>query len=428
MQIYTQIHLQILTPILKHKPLPIDIILDILQYLNPNKLHILADSSELWRCIVNNMARSSYIERWLDIVSCRYTHIPHINKLTPASYYIANLWYFKLGFEKKNYMYLLNYLDKCIQTNTLYNTFLYIKILTPIYNNKLYLLSNIHTLWISLRGDPINIYHLSGVHTLYILGSPISSCPIDLSDLYNIQTLSIYGFRYISNLYSLYNIHSLTLSVCNNIQKDSWDVNMLGDLFSLTIRMGKHIHDISGLGMVYNLNLKYFKNMNVTNISALGGVHNLNLESTNTNSVVALGTVDIINLRHTSINNIDNLGSVRHLNLGCNVINNVSNLGAIDHLNLLPIKICKPDSLININVTKLYKQSHISKKYYLQAPKNNNLNTQFNLYIPIKPYPRTKYRRQTRWLTNIKDNIQITKYTNIQKFEHNIILLYKNND
>jgi hypothetical protein len=74
----------------------------------------------------------------------------------------------------------------------------------------------------------------------------------------------------ITDVSALGNVHTLNLSLCDNIT----DVSALGNVTSLNLNCCKNITDVSMLGKVNTLNVS---GCNITDVSALGEVHILGL-------------------------------------------------------------------------------------------------------------------------------------------------------
>lgn len=276
--------------------LPIDIMLDMLQYLNPNKLDDVAESAKWWRCIVNMMDRSEYIERWLrinmDYGDTSYTTIVKGNMERT----LRNKWYFKLLVN--NYM-LLQYINERDKQYIWWDKRLYICV------------SHI---------DNINISSLDGIHTvdLYACGK-IS----DLSSLSSVKRLNLSYCTNIRNVSSLYGIHSINLYGCSIS-----DICSLKGVYSIKLSesMDDNLGDISSLGGVYSLELWDCKN--ISDVSGLGGVHSLFIINCyKLRDVGSLGSVHILNLSWClEINDVSSLGSVHTLTIdSCLGVGNVNN-------------------------------------------------------------------------------------------------------
>jgi len=103
----------------------------------------------------------------------------------------------------------------------------------------------------------------------------------------------------------------------------------------LTLFGMKNLTDVSMLGRVHTLNLKYC--INLSDVSMLGNVYDLNLsECYSVSNVSMLGRVHTLNLSHCDkIKDVSKLGGVHTLILKyCDGIKDVSMLGNVHTLNL----------------------------------------------------------------------------------------------
>jgi len=117
--------------------LPYEILHDILQYINPNRLHRIAKYNKTIRYIVNSMNRAKYIEIWLDTTITKYIAYDDIYIMNNYIYimsaydlrnnleYVLNsYWYFKLLFKK------ITYAETFERINNIQNQNLYIYMCT----------------------------------------------------------------------------------------------------------------------------------------------------------------------------------------------------------------------------------------------------------------------------------------------------------
>lgn len=306
--------------------LSIDIVLDVSQYLDPQKLDKLAESSKWWRCIVNSMNKSAYIAKWLCVYKNNldsYTYTISIEHIVTE---LTNKWYFKLLCNDIN-----TYHKLC---NNIIDKRLYICILDlSIDNEYLKRLSGIHSICFK---DCTNIRDLSFLNNSYMIS--IHSCRytfpdhiLDVSSLGDIYTIILSGSIYFG-INSLGRLHNIYLGV-----QFSSDVSMLGGVHTLYLSHCKIIEDVSMLGSIYNLNL--YGCDGIGDLSNLSGVSNLNLTKCGwIGDIDSLGSVDNINLSWCYVKDVSSLGAVKYIKLrGCEYIEDVSMLGGV---HVLYIKLC----------------------------------------------------------------------------------------
>lgn len=208
--------------------IPTDVTLDILNYLNPNRLHMLASYSYMARWVVNGMDRGKYIVNWLS--SCGW----YVYKYNVGLYNIKqmiddvlkNYWYFKLDFDNDTYPIL-------------------IKSIGAIDKKYLYL---------DLSDTNITDIEIKELYNVHIL---------DLRRCYNITDIGICNG-------ALSKVHTLCVSYCNNITDIGINSGMLSNVHSLDLSCNNNITDISALGNVHTLNLTW-----CNNVTTIGNIFNV---------------------------------------------------------------------------------------------------------------------------------------------------------
>lgn len=335
--------------------LPCDILLDILQYINPNKLHDLADSGLMWRYIVNSMDKGEYLERWHDIshenddIYGEYVYPCDFN-MKNIQDILVNNWYYELAFKiNGNINTLIDTLSNSSSGTLLKKTnrqmlSIYISGIYPT-PNIIKILGKIHMLkLINIRGN-IDLSYLRNLHSVYLSGywgkyTPDWSC---LASLYSVKiSLPIwYDINDIEDLSCLGDIHTLEISNGAYI-----NLNGLDKIHTLNLLCCVNIKDISNLGGVSNINLN--GNSNIIDVSYLGSADKITISNSWINDVTFLSAAYSIKLLSCyNITNISSLSGVYSLDLSwCDSITDISNLSAI---NKLTISECK---LITYNYDK----------------------------------------------------------------------------
>lgn len=321
--------------------IPAELIGDIWNYLNPDRLNKLANCSNYinigTRYIINShMARKKYIEKWLDSDHARYTYVAHCHIL---EYELNNYWYYNLKFDYDTYCILIDIINKIknkhlsINISLAFRRFINIRALDNVHSIRIYnaiiidmgSLDNVYSLkLIQTKIIDSDIKYLGNVHTLsvgydinlnldtincltnvYILNISIGYDNIlDVSALVNIHSLyiySAYGVKIINNsLCTLCNIHTLSLLYCCNIT--DIDVALLANIHTLKLTGAKYVTDISCLGCVHELSIH--QNNVITNISVLKNISMLG--NVRTLDVTYCGGVTEENLKsiNSGINNI----------------------------------------------------------------------------------------------------------------------------
>lgn len=255
--------------------IPSEVIQDILQYMNPDRIHNLASYSTEARHVVNGMDKCKYIERWLGLMETwlgsvyhksTYTvNISDIFNISDMGIFLENNWYFKLVFNIDTYGILINYIDNKNNDND-----------KGWWDKRLYIILD-YTINIT------DISCLSGVHSL-----SMSNCSnfIDLSCLGSVYNLCIgYFNNNILNLASLGSVYRLYLSGNNNI-----DISSLGGIHTLILSSCFNVHDVSGVSGVHTLSL--YSCTSISDVSRLCNVNTLTLyQCYNINGVGTLGSV-----------------------------------------------------------------------------------------------------------------------------------------
>lgn len=297
--------------------LTVDIVLDILQYMNPHKIDELVESSPLWGLIINMMDRAKYIRRWLRLYDTTYQYIPRIYEICGK---IHNKWYFKLCFEENTYKVFL-WVAKGIKNKTIciklsYTSIVDVSALKDIYHVEFKQCNGIECV------DSLCNATVLLLDIWYIK---------DVSSLGNVENLYLWGCEQISDVSNLWGIQGLELWECDNID----DISMLDGLYSVAINDCDKITDISCMSGVYNI---YITRLSISDVSRLGGVHTVRLSICDEISDIGcLGGIDDLDVWECkNVDNVDNLGGVARVKLqGCNRLTNIGNLGGITKLELV---------------------------------------------------------------------------------------------
>lgn len=291
-----------------------DIVIDILQYLDPVQLNQLAESFKWWRWVVNKMDRAAYIERWLDsaiekpYMNTRYVYAPFLCYLREE---LNNKWYFCLQFHSKpSIKVLLNILNKTD---------------TKVNNKQTHLHMNIHK----------NIHYNNFINKrLFISMKCTNISNEDINILKGIHSIRLWDCRCLKDLSALCESYSIELRYDNIVNIIDLDVSSLGSVHSVGIVLYRHdIANISSLANVYSLKLSYFDNL--WDVGSLGSIPDLNLTyCIKVIDVNELGGVSKLNLNLCmNIKDISGLGGVQKISaVGCNSITDISMIKATETL------------------------------------------------------------------------------------------------
>lgn len=253
------------------KWIPLDVMVDILHYIKPIKLHNIASHSKNSREIVNKMDRGRYMRRWTYskyLVNCAIYTLSEVKK--NMEYELNNYWYCMLKLHNYTYPKMLKLMDKI--GNRKLNLDLSE---TDIRDEDIVKLKGIYVVNMSkcknITDKGLESGALTNVYYLDIsFCENITHKSINRGALENVNTLNIYGCYKITDLSMLVNIHTLT--VCN--YKNTLDFSMLRGLNTL-ILSETMIDNMDNLCDVYNLTLtRYDKTLDV---SGLTNVHTLNI-------------------------------------------------------------------------------------------------------------------------------------------------------
>lgn len=365
--------------------IPQEIIHNILHYLNPNRLHVLADNSKQARCVVNRMERARYIEKWLDPLLGKYICHPFYgtypgnfrsayvylvedmgrNDINDTVVYILNnYWYYKIVFNANTYRILFDVINRIKDKR------LYIQIFTSVASygeafEDISMLANFHTLDILGRNSIGNLKGLGTIHTLNI---SMNYEIVDINELCNIHTLRLYCCNGLKDIGALSNVYNLSISLCDNII----DIGVLKNVHSLNLRSCnnianislyelKYIHslesafcgkniDINKFANVHTLDMNYF-DCTQENVNALGSVVNLELYKYEKIKYVGmLGSVYKLNVSQTCIGDDDMYALSGVHNLSVIRCNNITNRGAAVLANVHTLNITCCRNIKNINI------------------------------------------------------------------------------
>lgn len=285
--------------------IPVEVVEDILHYVNPNRLHKTSEYSQHARWIVNGMDRARYIEKWLDSVN-HYYYSYRIT-LNNMDYELNNYWYYKLTV---NHMHTDMEISRIIDSIGVGKKQLYIDFshtcVTDIHISKL---KNVHSLAIYLCHNITDMAFKTGssdiLHTLVMI-------MIRSNNIYDMQPFC--------------NVHTLKLIKCDGIK----NVNMLGNVYKLYLSACGYIKDVSKLGNVHTLKLPEIGNNNLYSlgINNLGNVHTLIFPGTQVGVTVnKLNNVHTLDIQRCSIYiDISMLGSINILKLYYfHITNNITN-------------------------------------------------------------------------------------------------------
>lgn len=312
--------------------IPSEVIQDILQYVNPHRLHKISGYSHRCRIIVNGINRARYIEKWLDTCVEQYRYIyepyePTENKMKDV---LRNNWYYII-----------------VLTDDTYE--LSMECLASITNRNLFLAFDLHYIRLKMR-DEIEL--LGSVHSLDLESVYIKDKYIGMFS--NVRYLNI-SYTEIKDVSMLCNVHTLIIYRCLNIV----DISMLDSVYKLYINKssGKvcvnnnnlyNLYNICDnslgkLGNIHTLQLQLYKNISINAMRAIGNVHTLDLSHyTNINEanmgigICELAHVHTLSLSYSAITDISTLGNVCNLQLeNCKYIRDVGWLGGVNTLNIM---------------------------------------------------------------------------------------------
>lgn len=348
--------------------IPNEVVHDILQYLNPTRLHMLAEESEHIRYVVNGMNRIRYIEKWLaidiygDIGESRKTHYNNKNMYTwilhecgynmtyeEIDYVLNNYWYFTLIVNNTN-----NYENtlKVIGNKKHWGIYLMLSNMR-IIDDELYVLNRVYMLYLCecIGITNINILGCGTVYGLNVYYMDIK----DVSGLGNINRLKLDRCKNIDDVSALANVHTLSLYDTKIL-----DVSMLTSVYKLDIRFCDHAHNVGplcnihtlymdgyclpeidiGICMLGNVHTLYLSsqyiNIEDRQLSALANVYNLAIDSARTIcNIGMLGNINNLHIyNHGKVYDVGTLGGLRKLSICVLNAKNIDVLAGIYQLRL----------------------------------------------------------------------------------------------
>lgn len=257
----------------------IDVIWNILKYINPRRLHKLAsykDGQTKMREIVNGMGKRGYMAKWLDY-DCEFLHyLKYVYTVTYSNieYELENYWYFKLTFNLDTYDKLLKIITSQSNNHNRNNNtiLLYLNLADQsIQNIDMGILSRVYMLDISRHKNIINMGMLHHTYMLNISHNILSN--INMRWLSKVNKLTMQGCAGITDLSELGNVYRLSLESCINLP----DTSVLGSVYDLDLSYTT-VNDVSMLGNVHTL---YLKNVTLWDIKGdeLCNIHTLSLDS-----------------------------------------------------------------------------------------------------------------------------------------------------
>lgn len=328
---------------------PSEVVQDILQYVNPHRLHKISGYSRRCRIIVNGMCRARYIEKWLDTCVGEYRYIYYPCQMTENDIkdVLENNWYFTI-----------------VLTDDTYEVSM--ECLANIRNRILFLAFDLHYIRLKVREE---IELLGSVHSLDLDSVYIKDKYVGM--LSNVRYLNISNTE-IKDVSMLCNVHTLIIYRCLNIV----DISMLDSVYKLYINKssGKvcvnnnnlyNLYNICDnslgkLGNIHTLQLQLYKNISVNTMRAIGNVHTLDLSHcTNINEanmgigICELAHVHTLYLSYSNMIDISALGSVCNLQLQkCKYIRDVGWLGSVNTLNIMGCDVEDITMVANVNNLK----------------------------------------------------------------------------
>lgn len=254
--------------------IPNEVIGDILQYMNCERLDELADYSKQARYIVNGMDRRKYIYKWFD----KYTFMDGLTLVGECDmeHILNNYWYMPIILRDDSYPILLKTMVK-VKSRWLYLDFRDTSISDEDISTGV--LANIIA---------INFCGCENITDISLINGSLAN--VKMLELYNCNNITNRGIK----LNRLYNIEALYLGGCKNIT----DVSTLTNVHTLNLE-GCDITDvgISGLSSVYNIYLSYCKNMTSDGLSVLSNAYKVHIYGCNKITTIGvLGNVHILDL------------------------------------------------------------------------------------------------------------------------------------
>ena len=318
--------------------IPLEVVVDILQYVTPSKLHDIAEQSKHSREVVNRMSRGRYMDMWLcsKYLTENIEYNIGVHGIS-MEYELENYWYFRLTLSNDTYprmvelmdkigdrrlsldlsrtdiddedidklagVYILdltlckNITDKGLATGALANV-RYLNIsnnerithrslnagaVANVHNldistcNNIIDLSalvNIHTLIVSNYIHTLDFSMLRGLHILELTDTTISNMEY-LHDLRDVYDLRLLHYNVDLDVSGLTNVHKLIINYCNNINNKNKLVN-LSELNIFDSDYRDDVKDLYGLGNLDSLRAIWFGPQKC-NTANLGYIKNLDI-------------------------------------------------------------------------------------------------------------------------------------------------------
>lgn len=212
--------------------IPYEVVADILLYISPDRLNMVARWSNMGRWVVNSMDRARYIDMWLHYIPSNnntYCYPYWMNvSIDRMEYEIRNYWYFILSFSNETYPKLLEVIKQmrdrrlCI---TIANTSISrVNMLWGVYSLDLSSCRNIRDVGALGGVNRLGLGGCSGITDVSALGNVknlnLSLTMIkDVSMLGSVETLGLYYAMWVGDVCALGNVKKLCIDGCKKI----WD-------------------------------------------------------------------------------------------------------------------------------------------------------------------------------------------------------------
>lgn len=375
--------------------IPGEVMGNILQHLNPNRLHALASYSKVVRYMINNyMERYKYLSKWVDNYAYyEYKVADGLDKDKvkedeieyEIEYELNNYWYYRLHFKNDTYPILFRIIDR-IEKKTLYIDMSVVDIKDGDEEKyDMGVFADVYGLGLSctnITDKGLNIGKLRNLHTLQLVNCknivdlrPNPGIDVGILNIKNVYVgmtnITDVGLKALCNAYRLYlyscenitsegvkelgSVYNLNLSMCNNVYNMNENLGILGNVHTLDLGDCKNIISASTDNEYDDINAN-----NKRYIGALGNVHTLDiLNCKNIGDVSTLGNVYNLTIPAKDFSCIINYNKIE----GISALGNVHSLELFNYNSLTDMDIVTLGNVHKLNLGNCYNITDIGIRY-----------------------------------------------------------------